>query len=136
MNSKSEDTSSRLKEYMQITGLRQTDILEKCKPYCEKYNMRLSKSLLSQYVSGAFSPKQKMLTVIAHALNVSEVWLMGYDVPMSRSESSSPTLSESEQFVVDAMRGFNAEGQQKVVDYVTDLSESGRYKKFSSSEIA
>ena len=70
------------------------------------------------------------IEALASALGVSEAFIMGW------SESSSPTLSDSEQFVVDSMRGFNQEGQQKVVDYVTDLNESGRYKKFSSSEIA
>ena len=42
---------------------------------------------LSQYLSGKFQPKQAKLTVLALALNVSEAWLMGYDVPRSRLAS-------------------------------------------------
>ena len=123
------NTSKRLQQYMKQNDLRQADLLEKCKG-------RISKSAMSLYISGKRTPVQHPLSILSECLDVSIPWLMGYDVPMSRTESSSPTLSDSEQFVVDSMRGFNAEGQQKVVDYVTDLNESGRYKKFSSSEIA
>ena len=49
-------TSDRLKEYMNMTGLKQVDILEKCKPLCEKYDIRIGKNDLSQYVSGKVQP--------------------------------------------------------------------------------
>jgi transcriptional regulator with XRE-family HTH domain len=44
----------------------------------------IPKSAMSQYLSGAFVPKQERLSALAQALNVQEAWLMGYDVPMSR----------------------------------------------------
>lgn len=78
-------TSDRLKEYMNMTGLKQVDILEKCKPFCEKYNIRIGKNDLSQYVSGKVQPRQNKLSILGMALGVSEAWLMGYDVPMNHS---------------------------------------------------
>ena len=78
-------TSERLKELMGQTGLRQTDILERCKPYCEKYHIRLGKNDLSQYVNGKTTPGQSKLTILGMALNVSEGWLMGLDVPQKRN---------------------------------------------------
>lgn len=39
---------------------------------------------MSQYVSGRTEPGQDKLTILGLALNVSEAWLMGYDVPMER----------------------------------------------------
>lgn len=43
----------------------------------------IPKSAMSQYISGAFKPKQARTYSIAKALNVTEAWLMGYDdVPM------------------------------------------------------
>lgn len=45
----------------------------------------IPKSAISQYISGAFEPKQDRLEILANALNVSEAWLMGYDVPMNES---------------------------------------------------
>lgn len=85
-----ETTSIRLKKIMSERGLRQTDILELCKPYCLKYDIKLGRNDLSQYVTGRVEPGQKKLTILGKALNVSEVWLMGYDVPM-RGE---PSLEE------------------------------------------
>ena len=81
---KTENTSIRLKKIMSSRGLKQVDILELAKPYCEKYNVKLTKSILSLYISGKAEPGTHKLSVLGLALNVSEAWLMGYDVPMSR----------------------------------------------------
>ena len=44
----------------------------------------VSKSSLSHYIAQRWQPKQKALTLMARALEVSEMWLAGYDVPMER----------------------------------------------------
>lgn len=44
----------------------------------------IGKSSISTYLSGEYEPKQKNLYKLAQALDVSESWLMGYDVPMER----------------------------------------------------
>lgn len=75
-------TSDRLKEIMTARSLRQIDILEKCKPYCEQYHVKLGKTDLSQYVSGKVIPGQDKLSILAMGLGVDETWLMGYDVPL------------------------------------------------------
>ena len=41
-------TADRLKQIMGERGLKQVDILEACKPYCEKYHVQLKKNDLSQ----------------------------------------------------------------------------------------
>lgn len=84
---KNSSTSERLKQIMNERSLRQVDILEAAKPFCEKYGVKLAKNDLSQYVSGKVEPGQEKLTVLGLALNVSETWLMGYDVPMERDET-------------------------------------------------
>ena len=76
-------TADRLKEIMQQHDLRQVDILKRTEPYCKKFDVRLGRNDLSQYVSGKVLPGQEKLTVLAMALGVSEAWLMGYDVPMN-----------------------------------------------------
>lgn len=77
-------TAERLKQLMDTRGLKQADIIRAVEPYCKKYNIKLGKSILSQYVSGRTEPGQDKLTILGLALNVSEAWLMGYDVPMDR----------------------------------------------------
>ena len=84
---KSSSTSERLKQIMNERSLRQVDILEAAKPFCEKYGVKLAKNDLSQYVSGKVEPRQEKLTILGLALNVSETWLMGYDVPTERDEA-------------------------------------------------
>ena len=88
-------TPERLKELMNERGLKQIDILSKAAYYCNKYNIKLTKSDLSQYISGKVStPTQDKLFVLANALNVSEAWLMGFDVPMERKTPAPSDLSE------------------------------------------
>lgn len=78
------NTANRLKEIMIQNNLKQVDIIEKSRPYCSKYDTKITKADLSQYVSGKVEPGQAKLFVLASALSVSEAWLMGYDVPRSR----------------------------------------------------
>ena len=83
-NMEKETTSNRLRKIMSERNLRQVDILNLAVPYCEKYNVKLNKSDLSQYCSGKTEPNQDKLFILGEALNVNEAWLMGYDVPMAR----------------------------------------------------
>lgn len=74
-------TSERLKEIMSERKIKQVDILEMCKPFFESCGVSIQKSDLSQYVSGKTVPKQDKLSLLSEALDVSEAWLMGWDVP-------------------------------------------------------
>ncbi|MGN0975058.1 MAG: LexA family transcriptional regulator [Gemmiger sp.] len=47
----------------------------------------IPKSAMSQYMHGRFEPRHDRLAAMAAALNVTEAWLAGYDVPMERSPS-------------------------------------------------
>ncbi len=56
----------------------------------------INKSLISNYLSGAFKAKQDKVSMIAETLGVSEGWLMGYDVSMDRNwlEDENSDVSE------------------------------------------
>lgn len=82
-------TAERLQQIIRDRGIKQADILAAAQPYCERYGVKLNKSDLSQFVNGKSNPGQWKLTVLALALNVSESWLMGLDVPMERQSSDS-----------------------------------------------
>ena len=79
-------TANRLNQIMAERGLKQVEILNLCRPYCERFGVKLNKNDLSQYVSGKVIPRQDKLSILALALNVNEVWLMGYEVPAGRDE--------------------------------------------------
>ena len=83
-----ESTSDRLKQLMKERKLKQVDILNLSLPYCKKYNIKMNKSDISQYVSGKVEPSQDKLVVLGMTLNVSEAWLMGFDVSPVRKDNS------------------------------------------------
>ena len=45
---------------------------------------KIDKSKISSYMSGRYKAKTDGLKIIADVLNVSPIWLMGYDVPMEK----------------------------------------------------
>ena len=76
--------AERLHEIMSESGLRQTDIIERAKPFSTLYGAKISRSDLSQYCSGRVEPAKEKLFLLAAALDVDEAWLLGYDVPRSK----------------------------------------------------
>jgi transcriptional regulator with XRE-family HTH domain len=84
---------------------------------------KVPKSSLSLYLSGAYEPKQDRVYDMARVLNVSEAWLMGYDVPMERDQkkNSSPEeieLSEGEQMLLELFRKIPEDRQEFFLDMV------------------
>lgn len=76
-------TGARLKQIMSERNLKQVDILNLAEKYF-KDGVKISKTDLSQYVNGKTEPRQEKLYILAEALDVSEAWLMGYDIDRER----------------------------------------------------
>ena len=68
--------AERLKETIKKQSLRQVDVLNKCKNVSE---IKISKSNLSQWLSGYSTPSLQKLFVLSKALNVDLLWLAGLD---------------------------------------------------------
>lgn len=71
-----EAINSRIQAAMNIRHMKAVDV-------CEKTG--IPKSSMSMYLSGRVKPKSDRLYNIAKCLDVSEAWLLGYDVDMARS---------------------------------------------------
>ena len=84
-------TAARLKELMKEHNWKQADIITLTKPYFTEKTY-ISKTNMSMYVSGKVKPAQDKLYILGLALNVSEAWLMGFDVPRTRPERPEPSL--------------------------------------------
>lgn len=90
----------------------------------EKNNMRpadlaektgIGKSAISQYMSGAFKPKQVRTEKIANALGVSVAYLMGYDEPAIEIEQSA---CRSYPVIGEVAAGFGSEAvEEETGDY-------------------
>lgn len=66
----------RLKEALVVRGIKAIELSEKSD---------IPKGAISYYLSGKSSPKADRLNLICSTLNVSEAWMLGYDVPMERT---------------------------------------------------
>ena len=77
-----ESCGKRIARALAIRGMRQADLAELA---------QIPKSSLSLYLKGAYEPKDDRIYNIAKVLRVSEAWLMGYDVPMEKSEDNNPS---------------------------------------------
>lgn len=80
--------ANRIKEAMTIRGMKQVDLVSLT---------GIGKSSISTYLSGEYEPKQRNIYKIAKALDVSEAWLMGEDVPMERFDYSKLLSSITEE---------------------------------------
>lgn len=69
-------TANRLKIAMNNAGKKQIDIVRET---------GIDKGSMSHYLKGKYEPKQDVIFMLAKALNVSEMWLWGYDCEMNRT---------------------------------------------------
>ena len=76
MNKPIATISQRLREALNASGKKQADLVRET---------GLDRGSISSYLSGKYEPKQKAIYKMAQALDVSEAWLMGYDVPEHRT---------------------------------------------------
>lgn len=106
------NTSDRLKEAMKIRHLKQTDLAKAT---------GLSKGGISNYVTGRYEPKSDIISKLAKALNCSEMWLWGYDVPMERQKATppeEPKLNEGEKLLLDLFRRIPEDQQGLVLNLI------------------
>lgn len=76
MEKSSTPISRRLREALELSGKKQADLVRET---------GLDRGSISSYLSGRYEPKQKAIYKMALALDVSEAWLLGYDVPKTRT---------------------------------------------------
>lgn len=79
---------NRLEEALNMRGLKPVELADKT---------NISKSSISSYCRQRWQPKQDALHKMAMVLDVSELWLAGYDVPMERpvAQKKMDQLAES-----------------------------------------
>ena len=73
---------NRIAEALSIKGWKQVDLVERT---------GIPKASINAWVKQNWQPKQKSLMKMAQVLDVSEMWLAGYDVPMERPEAQKKT---------------------------------------------
>ena len=93
----------------------------------------LSKQAISMYISGDRKPKRPTIKVISEILNVSESWLMGYDVPKYKCSNTKNNQYSMLPFVATSheIEAFNAyhnqPEMQPAVDRILGVESQKKY---------
>ena len=77
MEKQQESIAQRIRKAMDAKGKKQADLVRET---------GLDRGSISSYLSGKYEPKQKAIYKLSQALDVSEAWLLVYDVPMARTD--------------------------------------------------
>jgi len=115
-------TSQRLKQIMNERGLRQVDILKMSEKLQEDLGIKMSKSHLSQYVSGKYEPNQNYIYLLCRTLNVDPAWLMGYELQNAEGIPNFPR-SDIEYLVADEKHGKYAYTERSTIAKTIEIME-------------
>jgi len=112
--------ANRLEKAMNLKNMKQVDLVEKT---------NIDKSLISNYLKGKYKAKQDNLYLLAKILNVSEAWLMGYDVPMERNSEDilnkigAIPISDIDVINIPLLgtvkAGYDYLAQENIIDYIS-----------------
>lgn len=109
-------TSERIQYLLSERGMKQSDLARAT---------GISRGAISNYATGRYEPKSDIVQKLAEALNCSEMWLWGYDVPMGREsityikEEDSPyeqTLTEGELLMLELFRQIPEDRQPAALE--------------------
>lgn len=119
------ELKDRLQQALDRKGWKAVDLVERT---------GIPKGAISYYLAGKSKPKADRLYIIAQALNVSEAWLLGYDVPMGRTDDQKKNdqlaklivkLRSDESFfnTVSALAGLPESKYKSIEQLVSALKE-------------
>lgn len=96
--------------------------------------LKLSKSSVNMYERGQREPSLDTQELIADYFNVDMDYLLGISNEPRKSGliPQAPPLTKDEKQLLDYFRGFNDEGQDKLLNEAYDMSQLDRYKKESA----
>lgn len=121
-------TSQNMKNIMNRIQARRLELKLSYQDLAAKTNM--SKSTLQRYETGSIKnmPVDK-LGIIANALEVSPIWLLGLYEEEHPFEKNNSSYSEEEKNHIEDLRKLNDMGKKKVITYTKDLIEMPKYQK-------
>lgn len=96
----------------------------------------LSKSTLQRYETGSIRniPLDK-LEILANALEVSPMWIIGYDIPTEKEISTNINLDDKTTLLLNSFNKLNDEGKNEAIKRVDELTELNKYKKEEDNRV-
>lgn len=106
---KTSTPAERITEALRLRGMRASELSKLT---------GISKSSISSWINGRYEPKQEALYSMGKVLDVAEMWLAGYDLPMER-----PAFQKKNDALADIiLRMRRDEDFFDFVKYISDLS--------------
>ena len=103
------EIANRFRTLLAVKGIKQQDLSDKT---------GIGKASISQYVNGSHCPSNEKAVLIGDAYNVNYLWLMGFDVPMEK-DNSSLELTDEENEQYERFKNYYSQlnqDQKKVID--------------------
>ena len=102
-------TANRMRSAMNKVGKKQADIVKET---------GINRSAISRYLSGEYEPKQDAIHKIAKCLDVSEMWLWGYECPMER-----PAIQKKNDALTDIVVRLRSDNEfSSIVEGIAQLN--------------
>ncbi len=121
MSSLIDELKNRLKIALNYAGMKPIELSEKT---------GIPKSSISQYMSGYAKPNTERIYLICKALNVSESWLMGFDVPMERTSSEKLVNDPKNDIIADIVFKLQSDDSfRHTIHTLTKYGELSTIKK-------
>lgn len=117
---KHELTAKRLKTALDALSMRPQELADKS---------GVSKASISQYINGSHSPSNLSSGKMSEILNINPLWLMGFDVPMERTNNVLPSVSETAKppQIIGYYNSLNSTGQKEATKRVKELTYLPEY---------
>jgi len=106
----------RIRTALEVRGMKAIDLSKET---------GMSKSSISQYMSGKNDPKQDKIYAMAKVLDVNPVWLMGFDVPMDSVVAIEVT--KEERVMLSEVRKLDAADRNKLEGFLSALLAADKY---------
>lgn len=89
----------------------------------------ISKTNISCYMSGKYEAKQDGVKLLADALNVDPIWLMGYNVPMESTYNNKDINKIKIPILGTVKAGYDWLAEENITGYITDSNIVKNYEK-------
>lgn len=130
-------STARLKLLMREEGINQTELLKRAERYFETRPdgsvIKVTKSDLSQYLSGKHAPNSLKAEILAKVFGVSTEWLMGFGISRN-GEMEEEELTPDQMAIIDIARQVSPERAKTIRIFLERLAEEDQQRTLPDRE--
>ena len=121
----SESIAERLKQAMEMRGMRNRDIVDKSR----ELGQPIGSSAISQWLSGKYKPKHDKLVLLAYILDVPVQWFFSPEVWLLETNVKNNNITIQERNFITLFRRLNQTGKDSIMEILKMYCDNDKYKK-------